>query len=144
MTNPAFETLLDTFEADLDAALASGIEPGCNMPCISVSEKHPGLWAYSVEATATGLISALGDEEARKSDPRFQHLVFFPTWSQGEIAFHCLQPGEKITIDAASDSCLKITGEGSPIDLCFPDKIVVVFHGSLSAEAIEAYYAQEG
>ena len=117
----------------------STLAPGCNMPCISYSRRSPGLWAYAVQATETGLVSALGDEDARRSDDRFQHLVFFPTFSQEEMAFFKVQPGAKVTVDAASDNCLKVTGPGFEVE--FPGKIVVLYHGSLDGKAVKAYYA---
>lgn len=120
------------------------IAPGCNMPCISVSERHPGLWAYTVEATETGLISALGDEEARRSDDRFQHLVFFPTWSSGEMAFFNVKPGEKFWVDAHSDSGLLVKDMQGSVIFKQEGKIVVLFHDSLGFDAVEAYYAQKG
>lgn len=115
------------------------IEPGCNMPCISVSERHPGLWAYAVEATETGLVSALGDQDERRSDDRFKHLVFFPTFSSGEIDFHEVEVGQKVTVDAVSADTLVV--KGGDIDLVFPNKIVVLYHGSLDRETVEAFYA---
>jgi hypothetical protein len=118
------------------------LAPGCNMPCISPSpEKHPGLWAYTVEGTDKGLVSALGDEDERRSDDRFQHLVFFPTWSGGEIGFFRLPEGEKVTIDAVNDSTLQVTlADGFQVS--YPNMILVVFHGSLDFEAVKAFYAK--
>lgn len=119
----------------------STIAPGCNMPCISYSTKHPRLFAYTVEATATGLVSALGDEVERKSDDRFAHLVFFPTWSQGEMAFFNVKPGEKVWVEAHSESGLQVVDSEGNVVFKQEGKIVVLFHDSLGFEAVEAFYA---
>ena len=119
--------------------LSTALAPGCNMPSIPFSPEHPDLWWVAVEATETGLISALTDEDRRRSDDRFKHLAFFPTFSSGTIAFHAIAPGEKVTIDAASENSLTVTGN-SPA-ATYEDKIVVLYHSSLDAAAVVAFYA---
>ena len=118
------------------------IAPGCNMPSIGYSRRSPGLWAYAVESTDHGLVSALGDEDARRSDDRFKHLVFFPTWSKGEIVFFRVPDGEKVTIDATSDSDLEVTSASGETLCTTTEQILVVFHGSLAFEDVKAFYAQ--
>jgi hypothetical protein len=118
------------------------IERGCNMPCVPYSPERPSLWWYAVEATETGLVSALADEDDRRSDDRFAHLVFFPTWSSGEIAIYQMVPGEKARVEAAADDTLRVVSEAGEVS--FPNKIVVLAHASLDREALEKYYSKEG
>ena len=136
MTKTPFETLLDSPELAEVLAMPE-IAPGCNMPCISVSERHPGLWAYNVEATETGLVAALSGRES--DSDRFQHLVFFPTFSTGTLAFFRIKPGQKVTVDAAAEDTLKVITEQG--EATFPGKIVVIVHDSLDQAAVEAFYS---
>ena len=117
------------------------IEPGCIMPCVPLSPEHPDLWWYAVEATETGLESALCDEPERRSHDRFKHLVFFPTWSEGRIGFFRVRPGQKVRVEASAENTLKVIGEGFETE--FPGQILVIAHSSLESEALKSYYAQE-
>lgn len=123
--------------------MTTALAPGCNLPSIGFSPRHPGLWAQHITSTANGLISALGGEEARRSDDRFKHLVCFPSWSSGEVVFVRVPDGETVIVSATSDSDLEVTLGGATIATT-KEQILVVFHGSLDFEAVKAYYSQEG